>query len=309
MEDKKLANATVETSLPVKTVAVIGSGTMGAGIAQVAAQAGARVVVRDVEQRFLEKALQGIDASLARFAKKGLISEDQKRDVMASIVTHTDLAQVANADIIIEAVTEDMEVKKKLFKELDAICPPHVIFATNTSSLSVTEMARHTSRPQNFVGLHFFNPVPMMKLVEVVRTQATSESTFQTAWDLALAMGKEPIMAKDKPGFIFNRLIIPYLNEALWAVYEGVGSALDIDRAMKLGGNMPIGPLALLDLIGIDVQLHACETMHQEFGDPKFRPCPLNRSMVRAGLLGKKTGKGFYDYSVDPPTPVDLSAL
>jgi len=305
-----MTNAVQEKiSLPVKTVAIIGSGTMGSGIAQIAAQAGAQVVVRDLEQNFLDRARRTIEDSLGRFAKKGIISEEARTKILGSIVMSTDMKALKDVDIVIEAVTEDMPTKLALFRELDSICGPNTIFATNTSSLSVTEMARATNRPQRFVGMHFFNPVPLMKLVEVVRTQATSEETVKTAWDLSLAMGKEPILAKDTPGFIFNRLIIPYLNEAIWAVYEGVGSASDVDRAMKLGGNMPIGPLALLDLIGIDVQLHACETLFEEFGDPKFRPCPLNRSMVRAGLHGKKTGKGFYDYSQDPPKPVDLSAM
>lgn len=298
-----------KTALPVKTIAVIGSGTMGAGIAQIAAVAGANVILRDVEQRFIDRGRKTIEDSLARFAKKGTITQDQYQQILSLIVSHTDLSAVKDADIVIEAVTENMEVKKQLFRELDAICSDKTVFATNTSSLSVAEMAQSTRRPDRFVGLHFFNPVPMMKLVEVVRTIHTSEQTVQLGVDLSVAMGKEPIVTKDKPGFIFNRLIIPYLNEAMWAVYEGVGSALDVDRAMKLGGNMPIGPLALLDLIGIDVQEHACETLFEEFGDPKFRVCPLNRAMVRAGLLGKKTGKGFYDYSTDPPSVVDLGAL
>ncbi|NDD28788.1 MAG: 3-hydroxybutyryl-CoA dehydrogenase [Proteobacteria bacterium] len=293
----------------MKTIAVIGSGTMGAGIAQAAAQAGANVIMRDVEQRFIDRGRKTIEDSLARFAKKGIITADQQAQMMALIVSCTDLGAVKEADIVIEAVTENMAVKKQLFAELDAICPEKTVFATNTSSLSVAEMAQSTRRPDRFIGMHFFNPVPMMKLVEVVRTIHTSEKTVQLGVELATCMGKEPIVTKDKPGFIFNRLIIPYLNEAMWAVYEGVGSALDVDRAMKLGGNMPIGPLALLDLIGIDVQEHACHTLFEEFGDPKFRVCPLNRAMVRAGLLGKKTGKGFYDYSTDPPGVVDLSAL
>ena len=298
-----------KVALPVKTVAVIGSGTMGAGIAQAAAAAGAKVVLRDLEQRFVDKAQKTISDSLARFVKKGTLSQQQVDGILGQITLTTDLAEVAKADIVIEAVTENMDVKKALFAELNKVCPEHVIFATNTSSLSVTEMAFASGRPDRLVGMHFFNPVPMMKLVEVVRTQVTAPSAFQTAWDLSLAMDKTPIAAKDTPGFIFNRLIIPYLNEAIWAVYEGVGSAADIDAAMKLGGNMPIGPLALLDMIGIDVQHHACETLFEEFGDPKFRPCPLNKAMMRAGLHGRKTGKGFYDYSVNPPTPVDLSAL
>lgn len=298
-----------KTALPVKTIAVIGSGTMGAGIAQVAARSGAHVILADVEQRFLDRARGGIENSLARLAKKGVITQEQVQGIIGLIVTHTQLGAVKDADIVIEAVTENMAVKKQLFSELDAICPEPTVFATNTSSLSVAEMAQATGRPDRFLGLHFFNPVPLMKLVEVIRTLHTSQKTVQLGVDLALAFDKEPIITKDKPGFIFNRLILPYLNEAAWALYEGVGTASDVDRAMKLGGNMPIGPLALLDLIGLDVMQHACGALLEEFGDPKFRICPLIRSMVRTGLLGKKTGKGFYDYGVDPPAVVDLSAL
>lgn len=298
-----------KTEMPVKTIAVIGSGTMGAGIAQVAAQSGARVIMRDVEQRLLDRARQGIENSLGRLAKKGVIAPDQVQGIVGLIVSHTDLGAAKDADIVIEAVTENIEVKKQLFRELDAICPDKTVFATNTSSLSVAEMAQATRRPDRFLGLHFFNPVPLMGLVEVVRTIHTSDQTVALGVALAEGLGKEPIVTKDKPGFIFNRLILPYLNEAAWALCEGVGNASDVDRAMKLGGNMPIGPLALLDLIGLDVMLHACTALFEEFGDPKFRICPLVRAMVRAGLLGKKTGKGFYDYSADPPAVVDLSAL
>lgn len=298
-----------KTEMPVKTIAVIGCGTMGAGIAQAAAQSGAHVILRDVESRFLDRARLDIENSLGRLAKKGVIAPDHVRGIVGRIVTHTDLGAVKDADIVIEAVTENMAVKKQLFGELDTLCPETTVFATNTSSLSVAEMAQATRRPDRFIGLHFFNPVPVMKLVEVVATIHTSDQTVALGVALAQAMEKEPIVTKDKPGFIFNRLILPYLNEAAWALCEGVGNASDIDRAMKLGGNMPIGPLALLDLIGIDVMLHACRALFEEFGDPKFRICPLIRSMVRAGLLGKKSGKGFYDYSADPPTVVDLSAL
>ncbi|MEW6282535.1 MAG: 3-hydroxyacyl-CoA dehydrogenase NAD-binding domain-containing protein, partial [Candidatus Eremiobacterota bacterium] len=209
----------------------------------------------------------------------------------------------------IEAITEKIEAKLELFARLDSQCPAHTILATNTSSLSVTEMARSTRRPDRVVGMHFFNPPPLMKLVEVVRTPLTSQETFDAAWEVALRLGKSPVEARDTPGFLFNRLIIPYLNEATWAVYEGAGSVEDIDNAMRLGGNMPIGPLALLDLIGIDVQLLACQGLRNELGNPKFEPCPLTRAMVRAGWLGKKSGKGFYDYSTDPPKGVDLSAF
>lgn len=291
----------------VKTVAVLGSGTMGSAIAQVLAQSGYEVILRDTEERFLQKGEQAIEESLARFLKKGEITQADKDAIRKRITATTDFGKISAADFVIEAVTENPEIKKEVFKQMESAAKPGAIFATNTSSLSVTELARVTKRPEKCVGMHFFNPVPVMKLVEVVRTAYTSEETFRAAWELAEKLGKTPIQAKDTPGFIFNRLIIPYLNEALWALYEGVGSVSDIDQAMKLGGNMPIGPLQLLDLVGIDVQLHACETLYREFGDPKFRPCPLNRQMVRAGFLGRKTKKGFYDYSVNPPAPVQLN--
>lgn len=291
----------------VKTIAVIGSGTMGSGIAQVAAMSGYTTLVNDVEQSFLDRCAQGIESSLAKFVSKEKLSEEQSDKTKELLTYTTDLEQVKQADLVIEAITEKIELKRELFGKLDQFCPEHTMFASNTSSLSVTEMATCTARPHQVVGMHFFNPVPLMKLVEVVRTPLTDDATFAAAWEVAEKMGKTPVETRDTPGFIFNRLIIPYLNEAVWALYEGVGKVQDIDRAMKLGGNMPIGPLALLDLIGLDVQLHACSALHNEFGDPKFRLCPLNKQMVRAGYLGRKTQRGFYDYSGDKPTPVDLS--
>ena len=296
------ASLTDETTR-IKTVVLLGSGAMGSGIAQVLAQTGYSVIVRDTEERFLKKGKEGIEDSLSRLVKKGAVSSSEKETVLNRLLLTTEIEKVKEGDFIIEAVTEDLEIKKELFRKIDSVAKPGAIIATNTSSLSVTELALCTKRADKVVGMHFFNPVPVMKLVEVVKTAYTSKETFQITWDLAKRMGKEPIEAKDTPGFIFNRLIIPYLNEAFWAVYEGVGKVEDIDKAMKLGGNMPIGPLQLLDLVGLDVQLHACETFYREFGDPKFRPCPLNRQMVRAGYLGRKVKKGFYDYTVDPPTP------
>ena len=293
----------------VKTIAVIGGGAMGSGIAQVASQSGYNVILRDLNDSYLETGWKNICGSLDRIVKKGTITEKNKEEILSRIQRTTDLNKIKDADLIIEAVTEDLETKRALFRELDKIAKSTAILATNTSSLSVTELAKETKRPHLVIGLHFFNPVPVMKLVEVVRTPYTTNEAFNTAWGVSVQLGKTPIAAKDTPGFIFNRLIIPYLNEAMWALYEGIGSVDDIDKAMKLGGNMPIGPLALLDLVGIDVQLHACETFFREFGDPKFRPCPLNRSMVRAGFYGRKTQKGFYDYSVDPPRPLTCEEL
>lgn len=291
----------------VKTIAVIGSGTMGSGIAQVAAMAGYKTIVNDIQQSFLDRCNQGIEGSLAKFVKKEKVTAEARDQALGRLSFTTEIQEVAQADLVIEAITEKIEAKRSLFQALDGLCPEHTMFASNTSSLSVTEMAQCTKRPHQVVGLHFFNPVPLMKLVEVVRTPLTDDATFQAAWEVSTKLGKTPVETRDTPGFIFNRLIIPYLNEAMWALSEGVGKVEDIDRAMKLGGNMPIGPLSLLDLIGLDVQLHACSAMHEEFGDSKFRPCPLNRQMVRAGYLGRKTKLGFYDYRGDAPVPVDLS--
>lgn len=282
--------------MKVSRVMVAGAGTMGAAIAQVAAVAGYKVVLRDLEQKFLDRGLDNITFSLERMVRKGALTERQKADSLERITASTSLDDAAECDLVIEAIAENLEQKLALFRELDKVCPEATLFATNTSSLSVTEMAVATSRPARFVGTHFFNPVPVMKLVELVRGPLTGQEAIDSVREVLLKMGKEPVDAKDTPGFIFNRLIVPYLNEAIWALYEGVASAADIDKAMKLGGNMPIGPLALVDLIGLDVQLHVTETFHVEFGDPKFRACPLLRQMVRAGLLGKKSRQGFFKY-------------
>lgn len=307
----KVAPETLEvTSLSqIDTIAVIGSGTMGAGIAQIAAASGYKVVLNDVKESFLEKATSAIRSSYDKFVQKQKMSEADREAALGRIQITTELEGVAQADLVVEAITEQIDAKLVLFGHLDQLCKASTIFASNTSSLSVTEMARATHRADKVVGLHFFNPPALMKLVEVVRTPLSSEESFQAAWQVALKLGKTPVETRDTPGFIFNRLIIPYLNEAMWALYEGAGKVQDIDAAMKLGGNMPIGPLALLDLIGIDVQLHACQAFFEQFGDPKFRPCPLNRAMVRAGRLGKKTGNGFYDYSQDPPAPLSMEAF
>lgn len=290
----------------IHSLAVIGSGTMGAGIAQVAAAAGYQVVLCDVQDAFLEKARKAITGSYDKFVQKDKMSDADRQAALGRLKTTTKLEEVGQSDLVVEAITEQIEAKKVLFGKLEDICKKETIFASNTSSLSVTEMSQACKRPDQVVGMHFFNPPALMKLVEVVRTPLTSQTSFETVWQVALKLGKTPVETRDTPGFIFNRLIIPYLNEAMWALYEGAGKVADIDAAMKLGGNMPIGPLSLLDLIGIDVQLHACQAFLDQFGDPKFRPCPLNRAMVRAGFLGKKTGKGFYDYSQDPPQPVSM---
>ncbi len=295
----------------VKSTMVIGAGTMGSGIAQVVAGSGSRVVLFDTNAAALERARAGIGKSLEKLASKGQLGGADPQEVLARVETATSMEVAKEVDVVIEAVFENLEVKKDLFGKLDGICPSSTLFVSNTSSLSVTDMANATKedRRPNVVGMHFFNPVPLMKLIEVVRTPFTSDQAFSTIWELALACGKTPVETKDTPGFLFNRLILPYLNEAIWAVYEGVGKVEDIDRAMLLGGNMPIGPLALCDLVGLDVQLHALSAICTETGEPKYRPCPLNKQMVRAGYLGRKSGIGFYDYRGGEKVPTDLSVF
>lgn len=288
---------------------VIGAGTMGSGIAQALALAGLQVTLYDLNSEATMKARAGIEKSLQKLASKEKISAEAAKLSLARLETSNTLDGLNEADVVIEVIFENLTAKQELFATLDKACPEHTLLLTNTSSLSVTDMANST-RPQRrgkIAGMHFFNPVPLMKLVEVVRTPFTSEETFQTVWKLAEQCGKTPVETKDTPGFLFNRLILPYLNEAMWAVYEGVGRIEDIDRAMILGGNMPIGPLALADLVGLDVCLHAITAIRDETGEPKYRPCPLNRQLVRAGYLGRKSGRGFYDYQTEGKPPIDLS--
>ena len=284
---------------------------MGSGIAQTLALAGLRVNLYDLNQEATSRAKATIEKSLNKLSSRGKISEEAAGSALDRIHPTTDLDCTGEADVVIEVIIENLEAKRQLFKTLDESCPKETLLLTNTSSLSVTDMANATTperRPQA-AGMHFFNPVPVMKLVEVVRTPFTSDQTFQAVWDLAEKCGKSPVEAKDTPGFLFNRLILPYLNEAMWAVFEGVGRIEDIDKAMLLGGNMPIGPLALADLVGLDICLHAITAIRDETGEPKYRPCPLNRQMVRAGYLGRKSGIGFYDYRGDEKRPVDLSVF
>ena len=284
--------------MKVTRMAVVGAGLMGSGIAQVAARAGLEVKMRDIDDRLVEGGLNSIRKNLEQSVARQRITEDEAKAVVARIAGVVDLAQAAKeADIIIEAITENMELKKELFTQLDKLCPAETIFASNTSSLSITEMASATQRAPRFVGMHFFNPVPAMRLVEVVRGYGTSQDTVDAARELAERMGKTPIEAKDSPGFIVNRILVPMINEALYLLMEGVASAEDIDQAMVLGANHPMGPLTLLDLIGLDTQLAVMNTLYTELGDPKYRPCPLNRKLVRARRLGRKAGKGIYDYT------------
>lgn len=280
----------------VKKVGVVGAGTMGSGIAQVVASNGREVVLLDVSDSALDRGMKAIGNSLGRLVKKGDIKEEDSKSILSRIKTTTRFEDLADTDLVIEAVFEDLNVKKETFKKLDATTHPDIILATNTSSLPIIEIAVSTKRPDKVIGMHFFNPVPLMKLVEIIKGLATSEETVQFAYDFAIALGKEPVNAKDFPGFIVNRVLMPMLNEAVFVLEEGVGTPDDIDKAMKLGTNQPIGPLALIDLIGLDVTLDVIDVLYREFKDPKFRAAPLLRQMVRAGWLGRKTGRGFYKY-------------
>lgn len=280
----------------ISRVAVVGAGTMGAGIAQVCATAGLEVTLYDTADAALKRGLESIEASLARIVKKGNLSESERSEALGRITETTDLEPLGNADAVIEAVFEKLSVKLEVWQKLSESVRPDALLATNTSSLSVTEIAVQVKEPARFCGLHFFNPVPLLPLVEVVKAQQTAEATVERATALVTAIGKTPIRCHDTPGFIVNRLLIPYLSDAVHALSEGVSSPEDIDTAMKLGANMPLGPLALLDLVGLDVALAAAESLQSEFQDPKFRVPPLLRQMVRGGKLGRKSGEGFYRY-------------
>ena len=281
----------------IKIVAVIGAGTMGSGIAQVVASHEREVVLLDISDAALDRGIKIIDKSLNRLIKKEEIDHEDRTSILGRITTTTNFDDLRRADFVIEAVFEDREVKKDIYSKLDQVTKEGVILATNTSSLPIVEIAVGTSKPHKVVGMHFFNPAPLMNLVEIIKTIATSDETAQFAYDFAQALGKEPVMTKDSPGFIVNRILIPMLNEAVFAYQDGVGSAEDIDKAMMLGTNQPIGPLALVDLIGLDVTLDVIDTFYKEFQESKYRAAPLLRQMVRAGMLGRKTGKGFFDYS------------
>jgi 3-hydroxybutyryl-CoA dehydrogenase len=277
-------------------VAVMGSGTMGSGIAQACASGGHQVVLFDVSQQALDRARAVIEDSLGRLVRKEKLTADAAGDALASIEWTRDVLGFGGAEVLIEAVFEDLDVKRDAWVQVGEVAGPDCLLATNTSSLSITQIAGFSGDPGRFCGMHFFNPVPLMPLVEVVRALNTSQETIERARAFALGIGKTPIVCEDRPGFIVNRLLIPYLNDAVHALSEGVASADDIDRAMKLGANMPIGPLALADLVGLDVSLAAAESLHSEFGDPKFRVAPLLKQMVRAGRLGRKSGEGFFRY-------------
>ncbi|MCZ6469264.1 MAG: 3-hydroxybutyryl-CoA dehydrogenase, partial [Candidatus Dadabacteria bacterium] len=278
----------------MKIVGVVGSGTMGSGIAQVVASSDRDVLLVDISDAALDRGIKGIEKSLGRLVKKEAITEEDSSSILRRIVKTTDFEGLGDVDLVIEAVFEDMDVKKEIYNKLDNITGDDVVLATNTSSLPIVEIAVSTSKADKIVGMHFFNPAPVMKLVEIIKTLTTSDETVQFAYDFALALGKEPVKTKDSPGFIVNRILVPMLNEAVFAYQDGVGTPEDIDKAMKLGTNQPIGPLALVDLIGLDITLDVMDTFYREFQDSKFRAAPLLRQMVRAGWLGRKSGKGFF---------------
>jgi 3-hydroxybutyryl-CoA dehydrogenase len=290
----------------IKRVGVLGCGLMGSGIAQVAATVGYDTVVRDVSKEFLDRGRAGIEKSLAKFVEKGKLQSADRDATLKRLTFTTTVADLKQSDIVVEAITEDLALKNALFKELDALCGPGTIFASNTSSLTIAEMAGATKRPDRFVGLHFFNPVPLMALVEVVRTVTTTEETFKRAFAFAASLGKEPIAAKDNSGFIVNLLLVPYLLDAIRAVERGVGSVPDIDKAMQLGCGYPMGPLTLLDYVGLDTTHHIAEIMFKEYREARYAPPPLLKRMVLAGMNGRKSGKGFYDYSANPPIVSNL---
>jgi 3-hydroxybutyryl-CoA dehydrogenase len=284
--------------MEIKKICVLGAGLMGSGIAQVAAEAGFDVSMRDIEDRFVQNGLNIIRRNYERAIGKGKMKKEEADLTLARIKGVVDLgAAIKGAEIVIEAVIENMDLKKQVYKELDQICVPGTVLASNTSGLSITEIASVTKRPDRVIGMHFFNPVPVMKLVEIIRGQSTGEETFQAVKALAERMGKTPIAINEAPGFAVNRILVPMMNEAIFVLQEGIASAEDIDKGMMLGANHPIGPLALADLVGLDTLLMVQENLYQEFGDSKYRPCPLLRKMVRAGHFGRKSGRGFYEYS------------
>jgi 3-hydroxybutyryl-CoA dehydrogenase len=297
--------------MEIRKVGVLGCGLMGSGIAQTAAAAGFETVVREVSEDLIQKGFAGIEKSLAKFAEKGTITIDQQREIRGRLSGTTTFDALADCDIIIEAIIENLDAKRDTYRQLDEICKPETIFASNTSSISITEMmtATRPERQQRFIGMHFFNPVPIMKLVEVVRTILTDESVYEEAVEFGKRLGKVPVRAGDKTGFIVNRLLVPYMLDAIRALEEGVGSIVDIDNAMKLGCGYPMGPFTLGDFVGLDTTYYIAEIMFNEFREKRFAPPPLLKRMVLAGLYGRKTGRGFYDYTKDPrnPTPMNLT--
>jgi 3-hydroxybutyryl-CoA dehydrogenase len=292
-------------------VGVLGCGLMGSGIAQTSAAAGFETIVREVSEDLIAKGFAGIEKSLAKFAEKGTITTDQQREIRGRLSGTTTFDALADCDIIIEAIIENLDAKRDTYRQLDEICKPETIFASNTSSISITEMMTATGpeRQRRFIGMHFFNPVPIMKLVEVVRTILTDEAVYEQAVEFGKRLGKVPVRAGDKTGFIVNRLLVPYMLDAVRALEEGVGSIVDIDNAMKLGCGYPMGPFTLGDFVGLDTTYYIAEIMFNEFREKRFAPPPLLKRMVLAGLYGRKTGRGFYDYTTDPKNPTPMSLL
>lgn len=280
----------------INKVMVIGAGQMGSGIAQVCAQAGYKVILNDLKDEFVEKGFGVISKNLSRQVQKERMTEDEKNSILSNLVKSTNLEDAKEVDIVIEAAVENMEIKTKIFADLDQIVREHTILASNTSSLPITEIAAATKRPEKVIGMHFMNPVPVMKLVEIIRGLATSDEVYQVIEDMTKTLSKVPVEVNDFPGFVSNRVLMPMINEAIYTLYEGVATKEAIDEVMKLGMNHPMGPLTLADFIGLDTCLYIMETLHEGFGDDKYRPCPLLRKYVKAGWLGKKTGRGFYSY-------------
>lgn len=282
--------------MSVQTIMVIGAGQMGSGIAQVCAQAGYSVFLNDLKLEFVERGLAGIKKNLNRQVDKGRMTAEQLDEVVGRITSSHELQDAAKVDLVIEAAVENMDIKAKIFAQLDEIAPAHAILASNTSSLPITEIAAATKRPEKVIGMHFMNPVPVMKLVEIIRGLATADEVYQTIEDITKTLEKVPVEVNDFPGFVSNRILMPMINEAIYTLYEGVATKEAIDEVMKLGMNHPMGPLTLADFIGLDTCLYIMETLHEGFGDDKYRPCPLLRKYVKAGWLGKKSGRGFYSY-------------